>query len=251
MTDLIPSTLEAAPPMTIVVTTDGSDHSARALGPARRLAASAGASVVELGPGESQPDVEGGGQASEATVCLATRRYGRSGVLRRAAEHGAATLCVGPRVEEPPWHPRLGVLVCLDGSAESERAIGPARRWAGLLGEAITLLTVTAASEPGTDGPEHRFHFGPPDPGRYLGALADDLRAAGEAVSTVVLNDELSPASALRQHLREDRSSLVVTSTSSRTNLRAILLRSVAAMIVDNSTVPVLLLPPPPAAVDA
>lgn len=244
MTDLIPPTSQSAPPMTIVVTTDGSGHSARALGPARRLAGLAGATVVELGPDESLADLDSGSNVVETTLCLATRRYGRSGLLRRAAEHGAPTLCVGPRVEEPPWHPRHGVLVCLDGSIESQRAIGPARRWADLLGQPITLLTVTAETPPGMTGPEHRFHFGPLDPAHYLGSVAEELRTSGTPVSTVVLTDQLSPASALRQHLRDDRSTLVVTSTSSRTNLRAILLRSVAAMIVDNSRVPVLILPP-------
>ena len=127
---------------------------------------------------------------------------------------------------------------------ESERALVPARRWAALLNQPITLVTVTAETRARGDGTDSRFCFGPLDPADYLGDLADELRSSGATVSTLVLADRLSPASGLRQHLRSDRSALVVASTSSRTNLRAVLLRSVAAMIVDNSRVPVLLLPP-------
>jgi nucleotide-binding universal stress UspA family protein len=103
---------------------------------------------------------------------------------------------------------------------------------------------VTSESRARGDATDRRFDFGPLDPADYLGDLADELRSSGATVSTLVLADRLSPASGLRQHLRSDRSALVVASTSSRTNFRAVLLRSVAAMIVDNSRVPVLLLPP-------
>src|SRR5690606_33412903 len=157
---------------------------------------------------------------------------------------GAPALRVGPRVADPPGHQPHGVLVCVAANPEAERAPLPARRWAARLHQPITLVTVTAERPPGPEQADHRVHFGPLDPVGYLGDLVDELGAGGTTASAVVLTDELSPASALRRYLREDRSALVVAATSSRSNLRAVLLRSVAAMVVDNSRVPVLLIPP-------
>lgn len=190
-----------------------------------------------------------------AAVCMATRGRGRSAAVLGSVALGTVTrlgepvVLVGPGLGQlaGAGTPSAGVLACLDGSAESETGLGPARRWARQLREPITLCTAAEdVPSPPTGSPPRR-RFGLPDPEPYLAGHADRLRRQGEErVETLVVYDPISPAEALRSHMARQGVALVVAGTRGRTGLSRAVVGSVAASVVRDSAAPVLLVPPPP-----
>jgi nucleotide-binding universal stress UspA family protein len=104
---------------------------------------------------ESIPDAIVEGLGPGTLVCMSS--HGRGGLARvmmgSVAEAllrslGRPVLMVGPHVSE-----EVGltgrIVACLDGSAESERTLEPARQWAAALDLALWLVTVAEPGRPG------------------------------------------------------------------------------------------------------
>jgi nucleotide-binding universal stress UspA family protein len=79
----------------------------------------------------------------------------------------------------------------------------------------------------------------------FLRWLAGPLLAQGHDVGTHVVWDPVSPASGLRDYLREHPTPLVIAGSHERTGLARVVLGSVAAAIVHQSPAPVLIVPGP------
>lgn len=184
-------------------------------------------------------------------VCLASHGWGRSaGPLGSvatvvAAQLGRPTLVVGPRAQ--PGAAGAPVLACVDGSSASEVVFGPACEWAVALRAPLHVLTVYEPV-PGPDrhGRFHRRHGPEVDADGYVAALAEGLRAAGEAapdVDGVAVADPLSPSDGVASHLAAHPAQLLVLSTHARTGLARFVLGSEAGRIIGRSIVPALTVP--------
>jgi nucleotide-binding universal stress UspA family protein len=266
----------------LLVPLDRSDFSRVAVPAAARLAARLGAEIHLLSAVESADDLERrtrelagidipGHQVHRTVVvdrdpagaihealrkldngvaCMAT--HGRA---RSAAVSGSVATEVVARGRDPivlvcPYmeQPRrsAGVVACVDDSSASPALVAIAVRWAGLLGEACTVVTVAEeAPEPVSGGPIRR-RFGPDgDAEAFLAALVEPVRTEDQVVETLVHYDPVSVWGGLQRHLLDHPAALVVTNTRSRTGLRRLVFGSVSATIVRHSPSPVLVVPRP------
>jgi nucleotide-binding universal stress UspA family protein len=187
----------------------------------------------------------------QALACMATRGRSRSAaivgsvsteVIKRG--HDPLVL-VGPVVD-----PRLrgtGVLLCVDEKPESRDLVPVAAKWADMVHEPLTVVTVAEpVPEPLYSGPVHR-NFGPDgDVDAYLADVVRPLRTKGKEVKEVktqAIYDPISPAEGVLTYLGDHPAATVVVGTHARTGLARLALGSVAAAIVHGSPAPVLAVP--------
>jgi nucleotide-binding universal stress UspA family protein len=142
------------------------------------------------------------------------------------------------------------VLVPLDGSALAETVLPKAIEMAQESGATLELLTaVETHTLPGTDPTEAQVKAVQAGE-RYLGEVADRLRAAGaKNVSTSVW---YGPAAfAIVEAARLHQVDLIVMATHGRSGLGRLVMGSVAESVLRGTTTPILLLRTPEAPVEA
>ena len=264
-----------APFTEILVPLDGSPAAELALGPAHELARRTGVPLLllsrvfpddagvrmgylagvadRLGPDvdvefrvvdrESIPDAILDGMGPDTLVCMSS--HGRGGLVRGVMGSvteallriiDRPTLVVGPHAGEPAASFDGRVVACVDGSAASERAIEPARRWAAALDLPLWLVQVADIVRPAEDVVDgdvvESGHLA------SLGRRIDGVRAWD------LLHDK-SPARALADLATSeaDPVALLVMATHSRTGWDRLHLGSVTTATVHTARVPVLVVP--------
>ena len=267
----------------LVVPLDGSPLAERGLGPARGLAERLGARVHLVSVSSSPEEAESRRtelsalaaadhlswevvpadherEAIEATrdrlspalVCMATHGRGRSAALVGSVatallrHSDVPVLLVGPRATlgDPP--PKR-LVVCVDGSAESEELVTVAAAWASALGLAMSLVTV---AEPVPESVrEHGHHlrmFGPAiDADQYIAGLVGQWRDRVPGIDGTALYNPVTVGGAVVEHLETEPPALVLLGTRARTGLSRLVLGSVAAAVVHESPYPALVVPLP------
>jgi nucleotide-binding universal stress UspA family protein len=259
----------------VVVPLDGSDYAERAIGPATVLAKRMGGRVgaMHLAREENRSgdeylarvgrshelewlDARVGDDVAttirevarerDALVCMATHGHGRAtAVIGSTAEAVLAAsdepiVAIGRGVDTRAIRRLETVVVALDGAEESETAAAPAIRWAVDLGLPVVLTTVVG--EPmSAHNPDAVPAFGLERPHEYIEAAVQRNRLDGATITGEVIVDPLSPASGMRQRLRDLPQSMVVIATSGRKGAQRILRGSVAGAILDASPVPAML----------
>jgi len=200
---------------------------------------------------------------------IAMATHGRGGLNRLLyGSVAAATLAAAPVpvllvrawLPEPPaiaFNPRPRLLVPLDGSVDSERALPLARELAATLGGELILLRAVAPAastlrpflvpDGDTDGTTYRYlqevtEARTAEAWAYLRGLADGLPLGGPPIAIDVR--EGPPAATILAAKREHGAALVVMATGGQTGLRGVLTGSVAEAVLRGGTRPVLLLGP-------
>jgi nucleotide-binding universal stress UspA family protein len=264
----------SAPFTEILVPLDGSPAAERALAPAHELARRTGVPLLLLSrvfPGEagvriaylavvadrlardvdvefqvvdreSIPDAILDGLGSDTLVCMSS--HGRGGLARGVMGSvteallrliDRPTLVVGPRAAEAASFDGR-VVACVDGSAESERCIEPARQWANALELPLWLVQVADVSRPAEDVVD----------GDVLesGHLASLSRRVDGVRAWDLLHGK-SPARALADVAasESDPVALLVMATHGRTGWDRLHLGSVTTATVHAAGVPVLVVP--------
>ncbi len=170
-------------------------------------------------------------------VCVASHGCNRTGGVFVDALTGdlvgstsLPVLVVGPHTRVPVAD--APVVVCVDGSSDSEAAIPVAAAWAERLGVELVLVTVVdpRPAKPGTE--------------KYLVSVAERSAASGIRLRAHVIRYVAHPAEGLALYLAEHPAQLVVVTTRARRGLTRILFGSVASRIVHEVSAPVLLLGP-------
>jgi nucleotide-binding universal stress UspA family protein len=267
----------------LVVPLDGSPLAERGVGPAKGLAERLGARVhlVSIASSPEEADfrrtelsalaaadhlawevvaADDRADAIEATrerlsaalVCMATHGRGRSAavvgsVATAVLRHSdAPVLLVGPRVTGGETRPNR-LVVCVDGSPESERLVTVAAAWAAALGLAMSLVTV---AEPVPESAREHGHygrmFGPDiDADRYIAGLVDQWRDRAPGIDGTAIYNPVSVGGAVVEHLETQLPALVLLGTRARTGLPRLVLGSVAAAVVHESPCPALVVPLP------
>lgn len=193
----------------------------------------------------------------DAVCCMASHGRGRSAALVGsvateliARQHDPLVL-VGPMIGDiAPWvdpdGARVGIVTCVDDSPGLRWLLPAALGWCDLLNEPALLVTVAEPVPPPLDDRSEQRRFGPPgDVDDFLTWLSAPLLAQGHDVSTQVVWDPVSPASGLRDYLREHPTPLVIAGSHERTGLARVVLGSTSAAIVHQSPAPVLIVPGP------
>jgi nucleotide-binding universal stress UspA family protein len=271
---------DTALPVKVLVALDGSLFAERAIAPASRLAASIGAHLELWSAVRSPADlddrrlhvkalaepygarwdvvvaeetIEAIGTAGDGDrhrlMCLATHGRDRSAGLAHSVSAGVVAasdgplLLVGPKVlPEAPAGRRL--VVCVDGSADSERIVPIAIAWAAALHLDVTILTV---AEPVPESLRHpgtypRMHGPHGDADAYVDALAaawtGSVPVAGQAVY-----DPVDVDGAIIRTLADDPAALVVMGTRRPQGLRRLVFGSTAAAVAHRSPIPSLIVP--------
>lgn len=253
----------------VIVGTDGSQRSLRAVPVGSHVAASfgcplelvhvpvaedaesddiAGARVV---PGEDPAEtlVRLAGETDPpGLVCLSSR--GRSALgevvfgsvtARVLRTLHAPLLVTGPSLEQP--HPRWRrLLVCLDGSDTSASILPVVTAWARHLDLDVHLLHV---GYPIGDGSEGDFEVPEEEriAARQLSAAAADLEAAGVTVERSVA-EHPRVAAGIVERASRGRADLIALATHGRTGLARLVAGSVALEVVRRADVPVLTMRP-------
>lgn len=194
-------------------------------------------------PGAAGPLLRAARRQWDTVVCMATRARSPVGaavlgsvaedVVRRAVE---PVVLVGPAV--PPGAPDLArpVVVCVDGSEVSERAVPVAAGWAAAMGVPLEVVTVLP---PGRTPVVEGEPVDVVDSAYVQGVAA----AAGEGTSWEVLRGS-DPAEVVVDHARR-RASVLALATHGRTGLARVVAGSVALRVVQRASCPVLLVRPP------
>ena len=199
-----------------------------------------------------------------SVVCMSTHGRGRviGGVIGSVARSVLQSctkpaIAVGPLADRPGaavgrprrrpanWPEPLsagGVVVCVDGSPDSEQAIPEAARWAAALGMGTTVLTVAEDVPSGADG-RRPNRFGPEDPQRYVNGLADRWHDAAPGIVGVVVYDPIGVASGVRAYMATHPVGLVALTAHARSGLQRLRLGATSAEIVATSTAPGLVVP--------
>jgi nucleotide-binding universal stress UspA family protein len=130
------------------------------------------------------------------------------------------------------------ILVPLDGSTLSERALPYAAELAPMSGARLTLVRASRV--------HHHLHLGPPDEhpdeaATYMRAQAESLRRDGLVVDTVARSGEPPPA--LLTEIERQQPDLVVMGTHGRSGLGRWVYGSVTEGVVGHARQPVLLVP--------
>jgi nucleotide-binding universal stress UspA family protein len=176
------------------------------------------------------------GFAAILVIPIAASLFGERHTRQRKAGESSGSLFRGRRSR--PMCKRI--LVLLDGSRLSERALAPAALLAKRCAADLLLLVgaTRGYSFPGllTSAVELQAH----DMERYLTRVATPLRAEGITVETAVQRE--SPARAIAAHSDGRGVDLIVTATRGRTGLEALLHPSVTWAVLGQSPVPVLAL---------
>jgi nucleotide-binding universal stress UspA family protein len=174
------------------------------------------------------------------SVSAEVARRSRTPVLLVPAREGAGDLS---------REPALGrVLVPLDGSARSERALGPAVALAALSDGSCELLRVArtqpyavdwslAYGAPPAPMPETQT----PEGERYLRAVAGRMRALSVPVRWRVVSDERPLADAVAQYAESSGAEVIAISSRGGVGLGGLLRGSLAMRIARRSGLPVLI----------
>jgi nucleotide-binding universal stress UspA family protein len=267
----------SAVPKNVVVPLDGSEYSERAIGPAnvlaKRLGGQLGVTHVARDPDRSGNDylasvagshdldwtdarvdedvvnaIRDVAREHDAVVCMATHGHGRAtAVIGSTAESVLAAsdepiVAIGRGVDTSTVRRIECLVVALDGSAASEDASAGAIRWAAHHGLHVALVTVVGEPLSAHKADElPRRAFGLAQPEEYIEAAVQRHRAEGAAITGDVVVDPISPASGMRQRLRDEPDAVLVIATSGRTGAQRIRHGSVAGSILDASPAPVIL----------
>lgn len=187
-------------------------------------------------------------------LCMATRGHGfvASAVLGSVAEgvlarHPHPVFLVGPAYDPQRPVSFETLLLCLDGSEQSEAMVPHAAAWAEQLGMTIRILHVTppppaadAEIPPGRehDAEERRQH-GEETLGAYLSTQAARLSCGDVRATWQVLVSD-NPAAAICAAAAEAPGAIVALATRGYDDLRRLTLGSVAMSVAHDSPVPVL-----------
>jgi nucleotide-binding universal stress UspA family protein len=187
-----------------------------------------------------------------AVACMASHGKGRSAALMGSvttqviARGHDPLVVVGPVVDEKPRGE--GVVLCVDDSPVSFAMVPIARRWALLLGESLTVLTVAEPVPPPLDDRPVFRRWGPDgDPMAFLDAMVRPIIEAGEKVETAVIYDPVGPADGIVTFNDERPASIVILSSHVRTGVTRLVMGSVSSNVVHASRSPVLIVPRPDA----
>ncbi|MBV8950615.1 MAG: universal stress protein [Actinobacteria bacterium] len=193
----------------------------------------------------------------DALCCMATHGRGRSAALIGSvvtdllARQRDPLVLFGPMTGElAPWidpeGARVGIVTCVGDSPALQWLLPAALGWCDLMHEPALLVTVAEPVPPGLDDEPERRRFGPPgDVDDFLRWVAAPLLAQNHDVATRVVWDPVSPASGMRDYLREHPTPLAIAGSHERTGLARVVLGSTAASIVHQSPAPVLVIPGP------
>jgi nucleotide-binding universal stress UspA family protein len=168
------------------------------------------------------------------------------GVVRQAH---CPVLLLRPEEEEAPLN-LARIMVSLDGSDASERALGQARFLAGTWGSQVDLVSVIPTPhsvavpylDASAEAEEVRQTL-EADFREYLDRTAASLREAGVTVETAVVRAQDVP-SGLLGALKRTGAGLLVMSTQGRGGVARLILGSVANRMIRSAPVPVLVVPP-------
>jgi nucleotide-binding universal stress UspA family protein len=189
-----------------------------------------------------------------AIACMASRARVRGAALTRSvltellARGHDPVIAVGPLYGDvAPWkehEPPTGVVVGVDDVPHANALVDIAQRWASLLHEPLTVVTVAEPVPPAiAAGPVHR-RFGPDgDVDLFLRVLLARVRDDDHAIEARALYDPVGPPRGMLAYTREHPSSLVVVGTHARTGLARFARGSRAAAIVRGCPSPVLVVP--------
>jgi nucleotide-binding universal stress UspA family protein len=187
-------------------------------------------------------------RVGDAVAVMASHGRGRSAALvgsvaTDVVARGHDPLVVGgPFIEEPLLG--SGVVACIDDSPSSVALLPVALRWAQLLNEPLTVITVAEPIPPPVRPGPTRRRFGPGDDvGAFLEWLVRPLRDQGNEVATEAVWDPVSVADGVLSYLEEHPASLTVIGSHARSGLARIVFGSTAAAVVHGSTSPVLVVP--------
>ncbi len=271
--------LETAP-RNIVVPLDGSRRAARAILPARRLAAALGLPVGVITVSESAKGLDQSelnsiqvdnrlhwsevvrspaaaegislcARERDAIVVMATGGRGRSVAIvgstaTDVVKHSnRPVMLVGRGTEVFERRPIRGLIVAVNGRSSGESICAPAVDLAMAQGFDLDFVTVVQPTPESADpqGPSDR-RFGPPgDAEAYMSDLVSRYAATDLALEGSVLYDPLAPAGGLAQMMRWRPQSILVLGTRSRTGMARLRHGSIASRIVSESPVPSLMLP--------
>ena len=199
------------------------------------------------------------GELTRVVVCLSSHGRGRSAAVVGSvagdvvARSSDPVVVVGPSIDDiAPWVPkdvpRSGVVVAVDETPASALLVPVALRWAELLREPLTVVTVAEpVPEPFGNVPARR-RLGPEDDvAAFLDSLVAPLRASGADVATRAIWDPISAADGMRSYLREHPATLVVVGSRGRHGFDRLVFGSVAAGVIHGSPAPVLVVPRPAA----
>ena len=261
----------------IVVSLDGSDFSTRALpiGAGLADAATAGLRVVGIAATDAEfawmydqvwGDVKRAGLDGidvevlvdpdpvaallemaanrEKVLCFATHdrlngtakvRHAVGSLVLERARH--PVVLVGPKASVEPLEG--DVVVGLDGVRDPEPLLTVGAAWALQLGSRLRLVTVYDPVPADLDRPGHyeRDHGPAVDPDEYLAFVRESVAGVGVAVDTVAIDDAVSVATGLEQHLEDAPARILVLGGGHR---RPTLSGGVARHLLRNVTVPLL-----------
>lgn len=136
------------------------------------------------------------------------------------------------------------IIVPLDTSDVSARALDAATKLAGSFDARITLLIVldTAVRNGLREAAESESVMIEREAESYLGAIAEGMRRSGMSVTMTVV-DGLDPAAAISEASESENADLIVMCTHGRTGAERWLLGSVTDRVIRSSTVPVYVIP--------
>ena len=189
-------------------------------------------------------------QLDSCLICLSTHAPGRVGgaigsTARDIIERGRAPVVVaGPRVVNPPLQvDRL--VVCVDGTPESERGMPVAAAWAHALGMKLTIVTVAEPCPPPVriGAPWQRGHGPNEDADEYIRRLGEQWALEAPGLETDVIYDPVSAADGMEGYLAAHPAGLIVVGSHLRDALPHLVFGSGAAAIVHVSPAPALVVP--------
>ena len=179
-----------------------------------------------------------------AVACMASHGRGRSAALIGSVANEVVARCrdplilIGQLVDDtfPGW----GIVACVDETPPSWAILPVALRWAQLLHEPLTVITV-AEPAPESPGGSVKRAFGPDgDVEAFLEVVVAPLRARGHEVRTVPVYDPVSPAAGICTYAEAHPASLVGLCSRGRTGVARLAFGSVAASVVHRCPSPVL-----------
>jgi nucleotide-binding universal stress UspA family protein len=183
---------------------------------------------------------------------MATHGRGRSAALVGSVatallrHSDVPVLLVGPRATLGEA-PAKRLVVCVDGSPESEGLVPVAAAWASALGLAMSIVTV---AEPVPESVREHGHFsrmfGPDiDAEVYIAGLVRLWTDRVAGIDGTAIYNPVTVGGAVVDHLETDPPALVLLGTRARTGLPRLVLGSVAATVVHESPCPALVVPVP------
>ncbi|WP_150243872.1 universal stress protein [Nocardiopsis quinghaiensis] len=166
----------------------------------------------------------------------------------RASSHAPCPVVVVPNLERPP--PRRGrVVVGVDGSESSRRALGFALREALVSGAEVVVvnswqvpLPANAESLAADDRALHEETFDRQSEEVVAGLLADVVDDRTEHLEISAVRTQANPVEALVEAAQE--ADLLVVGSRGRGGVRGLVMGSVSQGVLRHSSVPVAVLPP-------